>query len=198
MFNLEFKDEVTIKILDTAQALFQERGIEDVTMHQVAQSAGIGQGTLYRRFPSKNMLCLVLKQKKFMKFMEDIEQYLDRAEQVPVVQKLTTVVTRLVMLAGTDLEWVKQILRTDRLRDTKMNCFELQPFVFIRDRVQELLEEAAADGKLKQVDPFFTAGMIATSLTPEMIAYLIDEGYEMKEIAARYCESFIIPLFKER
>ncbi|GIQ70391.1 TetR/AcrR family transcriptional regulator [Xylanibacillus composti] len=196
MSDLNEKDEVTIKILDTAQTLFQEYGIEDVSMHQIAQSSGIGQGTLYRRFPSKNMLCLSLMKNKFERFMRDTEAYLREARDVPVVQKLTTVVTRLVLLAGEDLEWMKQIMRTDRLRDTKVNCFELPPFVFIRNHVEHLLKEAEAAHKLKPVDPFFTASMIATSLTPEMITYLNDQGYSMEEIAERYCQSFIHPLFK--
>ncbi len=197
MSSFDDKDEVSIKILDTAQALFQEYGIEDVSMHQVAQASGIGQGTLYRRFPSKNMLCLSLMQNKFQQFMKRTEAYLHSEQAVSAEQKLTTVVSNFLLLAGEDLEWIKQIMRTDRVRDTKVNCFELPPFIFIRDHVQSLLEEAAAEQKLKDVDPFFTACMIATGLTPEKIAYLNDEGYSIEDIADHYCQSFILPLFTE-
>jgi AcrR family transcriptional regulator len=43
------------RILVAARALFAERGI-DVTMRAVARRAGVGPATLYRRFPTKQML----------------------------------------------------------------------------------------------------------------------------------------------
>ena len=43
------------RVLQAAQELFMERG-PDVTMEEVARRAGVGVGTIYRRFPSKEHL----------------------------------------------------------------------------------------------------------------------------------------------
>lgn len=43
------------RVLAAAHALFAERGT-DVTMDEVARRAGVGVGTIYRRFPSKEHL----------------------------------------------------------------------------------------------------------------------------------------------
>src|SRR5919202_1589992 len=43
------------RVLRAAHALFAERGA-DVTMEEVARRAGVGVGTIYRRFPSKEHL----------------------------------------------------------------------------------------------------------------------------------------------
>lgn len=43
------------RVLRAAQELFAERG-PDVTMCEVAARAGVGVGTVYRRFPSKELL----------------------------------------------------------------------------------------------------------------------------------------------
>src|SRR5262245_47473238 len=43
------------RVLRAAHALFAERGAE-VTMEEVARRAGVGVGTIYRRFPSKEQL----------------------------------------------------------------------------------------------------------------------------------------------
>lgn len=42
-------------IVDAARHLFAERGL-DVTLHDVAEAAGVGVGTVYRRFPDKDAL----------------------------------------------------------------------------------------------------------------------------------------------
>jgi AcrR family transcriptional regulator len=43
------------RVLHAAHELFAERG-PDVTMEEVARRAGVGVGTIYRRFPSKEQL----------------------------------------------------------------------------------------------------------------------------------------------
>src|SRR6516165_9795937 len=43
------------RLLDAAQALFRERGLE-VGVAEIAQRAGVGRGTLFRNFPSKEDL----------------------------------------------------------------------------------------------------------------------------------------------
>jgi AcrR family transcriptional regulator len=43
------------RILDAARLLFAERGF-DASMDDVARAAGVGAGTLYRRFPTKEAL----------------------------------------------------------------------------------------------------------------------------------------------
>ena len=43
------------RVLDAAQALFRERGL-DVGVAEIAQRAGVGRGTLFRNFPTKQDL----------------------------------------------------------------------------------------------------------------------------------------------
>lgn len=48
------------RLLDTAKRLFIERGVDEVTMYDVAKAADVGQGTLYRHFKNKMELSLAL------------------------------------------------------------------------------------------------------------------------------------------
>ena len=47
-------------VLEAARALFDERGVTCVTMEEISRAAGVGKGTLYRRFPNKGVLCQAL------------------------------------------------------------------------------------------------------------------------------------------
>lgn len=48
------------RLLQSAQRLFVEQGIADVTMSAIARDAGVGKGTLYRHFPDKAAVCHAL------------------------------------------------------------------------------------------------------------------------------------------
>jgi AcrR family transcriptional regulator len=47
-------------VLDAAAALFREHGVEAVSMEAVAAAAGVGKGTLFRRFGDKSGLATAL------------------------------------------------------------------------------------------------------------------------------------------
>jgi len=51
-------------VLEAARRLFAERGLE-VTLHDVAEAAGVGVGTVYRRFEDKDALLGALVEAKF-------------------------------------------------------------------------------------------------------------------------------------
>ncbi|MFF2481087.1 TetR/AcrR family transcriptional regulator [Paenibacillus sp. NPDC058071] len=47
-------------ILETAERLFTDKGIEKTTMHHIAEEAGIGIATLFRYFPKKEKLIVAV------------------------------------------------------------------------------------------------------------------------------------------
>jgi AcrR family transcriptional regulator len=49
-----------LRVLEAAQRLFDERGVEAVTMDEVVAAAGVGKGTLFRRFRDKGGLAAAL------------------------------------------------------------------------------------------------------------------------------------------
>lgn len=48
------------KVLAAAERLFAERGVEQVSMDEVAHAAGVGKGTLYRRFGDRSGLAMAV------------------------------------------------------------------------------------------------------------------------------------------
>jgi AcrR family transcriptional regulator len=49
-----------VRVLEAAAALFAERDGRDVTMEEIAAAAGVGKGTLYRRYPDVPSIAVAL------------------------------------------------------------------------------------------------------------------------------------------
>ena len=55
------------KILDALQTLLEDRSIQTISVSEIAQTAGIGKGSIYYYFPSKNAILDALNPKKLRK-----------------------------------------------------------------------------------------------------------------------------------
>jgi AcrR family transcriptional regulator len=61
-----------VAILDAARRLFAERGVDAVSMDDVAAAAGVGKGTLYRRMGDRAGLALALLDEEERELQEAI------------------------------------------------------------------------------------------------------------------------------
>jgi AcrR family transcriptional regulator len=59
-------------VLAAAARLFAERGVDKVTMDDIAAAAGVGKGTLYRRFGDKGGLAYALLDEREREFQQRI------------------------------------------------------------------------------------------------------------------------------
>jgi len=57
-------------ILCAAERLFAQRGVEAVTMDEIAAEAGVGKGTLFRRFGDRASLCMSVLDERERGFQE--------------------------------------------------------------------------------------------------------------------------------
>jgi AcrR family transcriptional regulator len=63
-----------VRIIEAARACFAEQGL-DVGVEEIARRAGVGMGTLYRRFPTKQSLVNAI----FAQRLDDLQPAIDRA-----------------------------------------------------------------------------------------------------------------------
>src|SRR5918998_6895311 len=82
------------KILGAARRLFKDRGVDSVSMHEVGRVAGVGQGTLYRRFEHKGVLCSALLAEQIEDFYEETWERVETEER-PALTRLAWFLDRL-------------------------------------------------------------------------------------------------------
>jgi AcrR family transcriptional regulator len=60
------------RILDACERLFSERGVENVSMDDIAAEAGVGKGTLFRRFGDRPGLARAVISERTRLFQEEL------------------------------------------------------------------------------------------------------------------------------
>jgi AcrR family transcriptional regulator len=78
------------RILQSAMELFGERGFEDVSIDDIATRAGVGKGSVYRQFGSKEQLYAASVIEGFVQLRTQIENALAKASSIP--ERISTIV----------------------------------------------------------------------------------------------------------
>ena len=64
-------DDPRTRLLDTAYALFSQRGVRAVGIDELVERAGVAKATLYRHFPSKDALVLAFLERREQRWTHD-------------------------------------------------------------------------------------------------------------------------------
>ena len=88
------KEETKNKILAVAVGLFNQHGLETVTMEQIAEVADIAKGTLYNYFPSKEAIINGFLQQSFRERNDD---RIARLRQLPDTRSRLTQIFNLLV-----------------------------------------------------------------------------------------------------
>ena len=162
-------------ILASAQRLFEEGGVEAVTMSAIAVDTGIGKGTLYRAFANKGELCLALMDEDLRAFQERALALLaEQSEALPLARLAAFLESLVRFLAGHAALMCEAedhgVLRERREIDQTSLHEWFRMTVFL------LLRRAAAAGEIDgDADLDYLADAVLAPLNPRLIRYQLRE-----------------------
>lgn len=170
------------RILQVARRLFTDEGIEAVSMHRIAQTAGVGQGTLYRHYAHKGDLCRDLMYESAERAREECDAYWVETEGRPALERLDGVIRRVVALFEEKLAYLAAI--DDACAgEHRTSKFKLPLYRWIHGIITELLNDAQAEGAIPSADVNFTADAVLATLSPDMYQYQRQErGLSQEQI----------------
>ncbi len=147
------------KIVRAARALFEKRGVTNVTMKEIARASGVGKGTLYRRFPHKGFLCQALLDEPTRELQEKTLALLSEPGE-SALEKLDLFLGLVVGFTEENLDLLyggnEPLCGADRLERFSHPAYDWR-----RSTVLGLLRAAARDG---EVDPKLDLEYLATAL----------------------------------
>ncbi|OCT16375.1 TetR family transcriptional regulator [Paenibacillus pectinilyticus] len=164
------------RILDAALRLFEQNGVEPVSMNQIATEAKIGPGTLYRRYRNKGELCLDLMKENIVLLFENIDAYLEQNRTAPPSQRLKGILALFIRFREKKsqlLTGVEESASTNRSKSRTQSPL----YIELHQLLVEVLDEMAAS----EQDPpnsTFKADMLLMVLSSESYSFQKDiRGY---------------------
>lgn len=189
------------RILEVARQLFAEQGVEAVSMHQIAVAAGVGQGTLYRRYASKGALCLDLMLERYERFGEEITALLAQTATARALERLDRVLASMVLwleeqgsmrtlggmrgvVAGPERRKERTEGPCNEVDLSKHTAYQTTPWYrWLHDLLTGLFTEAVARGELAALDIPYTADAILAALHPAVYRFQRHErGFSAERI----------------
>ncbi|MEV4809774.1 TetR/AcrR family transcriptional regulator [Micromonospora avicenniae] len=147
------------RILEAAASLFAERPPQDVTMDDIAKRAGVGRGTLYRRYPDRASIAVALLDEH----ERNLQERLLRGEPplgpgAPPAERLASFYAAMVGL----LEDHSHLVLGSEVGRSR---FQTGAYGFWRAHVRTLLLAA------KTPDPDALVDVLLAPLAPEVYSY---------------------------
>lgn len=176
------------RLLEAAETLFAERGVADVNMADIAQAAGVGKGTLYRRFSNKADLCVALMDGQLTLFQNSMLAQLREmnARQVPKLEQLQQFLVAVVHFTEVHIPLLCEVQRGGVFGGTETTA---PHFIWQHMTVTGLLRAAAAAGEISpEVDLPMTVDVLLAPLTAQFFRFLrTTRGFPPERIADGLC-----------
>ncbi|WP_244299880.1 TetR/AcrR family transcriptional regulator [Rubrobacter xylanophilus] len=158
------------RILAAARSLFAERGVTGVTMSEIARAAGVGKGTLYRRFPNKGLLCEALLDEPTRAFQRRVMELVAENES-GALEKLGRFLEEMVFFTEENLELLyggqEPLCGSARVERFSHPAYDWQ-----RWTVLVLLRQAEREGEIREnLDLEYLAHALLAPLAVDLYYY---------------------------
>lgn len=174
------KEEKRIEILNAAIKVFSEAGVEGATIEGIAKKAGIGKGTVYDYFDSKNTLFLEMIRYSGKRFSEGI---------VPVIEQGNTMLEKIRLISQFYASFLKEHLDTFRSIMTGQTLSEdmrsrmLKEMWTTAKAVEDMIRDGIRTNELRgNIDPEIAAATIMGGIQNYAMKKMFIDGYAPNDI----------------
>jgi len=170
------------RILIAARALFASQGIDATNMTEIARTANIGQGTLYRRFAHKGELCEALLKENILCFEQAIDKRFVADQNASALERLEYLIN--AMIAFNEQNCTLLSAMSDSANGVRRAEYFKSPYyLWTHATLARLLEQGIAAGEIRVVDVDLTAHLMIAALKGTLHCYQQQQlGYSSEQI----------------
>ncbi len=137
------------KVLQAARQLFAERGIQAVTMSDIAEAAEVGKGTLYRRFAHKGLLCQALMDHNTQAFQTEVlSGFGEAGRQATPLGRLQLFLKRLMAFTEENAGLLRAAFEAN-IDKGSTEFYSQASYDWLRMTMAVLIKEAIASGECR-------------------------------------------------
>ena len=171
-------------ILQTAERLYAEYGVEAVTMADIAAEAGVGKGTLYRRFDNKAELTLALLDGGAREFQNTVLTRLHTYEEQGTLylERLDYFLDALARFTDAHLPLLCVVQSQGLIDDRERSL----PYHWEHQTISALMQRAIATAELlPDIDVPYTADALLAPLRADIFRFQRSErGFSVDRISS--------------
>lgn len=197
------KNAKKIEIIHAAVKVFSEKGMVKAKMADIAIEAGIGKGTIYEYFRSKEEVFASGFQMFFQGMENQIESALssttDPVEQLKLLINLSF---KSFLQHGSDLAMIMMDFWAEGIRnkDEKiLDSIDLrQIYHEFRIMIQSIINNGIEQGVFRQVDTHNVAALLIGALDGIMLQWIMDQKViDLEKITDSVIDNFLYGLYKK-
>ncbi|MVO98279.1 TetR/AcrR family transcriptional regulator [Paenibacillus lutrae] len=161
------------RIVTASNRLFKEHGVENVSMHQIAKAAQIGQATLYRRYSNKGEICMAILSSNTQDFLRDLDSFrLSRGLEVTSLTLLSEVVDRIADYLD-DQATMLVIIKYEYNRSSELQLLQFNHpvFLYLQDIISLLYAKAIEEREVDPLNVTLTTHTLVAALSPDLFLY---------------------------
>lgn len=174
------------RILKAARQLFHEHGLEGVSMYMIARTAGVGQGSLYRRYADIGEIGSDLLRDNTEKLLSDLEalanaqirqvergtddEGVQAGEKSSHLENLRSAIAQVVDFTEEHAELLLRI-KSEFTGKKQLTQFEHPIFERLNGILTGLFRQAVQAGEIREVEPPFMGSALTAILSPDLYLY---------------------------
>ncbi len=187
---MEKEKDTREKILQAAKNLFAKKGKNDATIEEIADLAGIGKGTIYNYFDSKEEIFSEIIHQEGMQLFDQIDKS---------VRKERDVRSKLRAYVITKVSTIKKLINLyeiskERFLDLSKEVEYERDVIYERERllVEEILKSGIMKGEIEIKNPELLSAVIISALKDIEFRWITEEPIENIK---RYLDALLDILF---
>lgn len=178
------------RILKSAERLFAKHDIADVSMGDIAKTAGVGKGTLYRCFANKGELCIALMDGELRDFQDQVFTGFQTRYGEDGIAHLTYFLDAVVRFFDRHTQLMLEAQQFGVLLQTRGAINQTSVHGWFHQTVTLLVRRAQGEGNVAaDSDPAYLADLILAPLNPVLFRHQRQVvGLRLDDMSRNLCQ----------